>query len=431
MPRSARRQDHYEVLGVNPDAPDEVVRAAYRALAAKYHPDRNPGDPDAELKLKRVNAAYAVLGNSEKRKQYDELTETPEAPETTTRAEPPKEEQPRWKVPEPEAAPAEPRWKVSGEEHRAHTVPAPTTGQEKQTPAAPRVFLACAAAGLSFYINVSRDGFNQNESALMGMVIGCGVLALFVYWLAGKISPLACGLGLALVAAAALSMRDGCDETPRSKVGNAVPTTTVQASETSAAPPLSVPDVPPLLANETSPSDGPDYIEPREMSAGGIVAAFDSCDSSARKSDPTLNAGVLSSYCTCFVDVFRRNFGTAGDLTKATPTMDQIKKCAAAARTGSSSPFAYASPRGTAEIWKTWTACIKDNGDKDHGIYCDCLADLDTAAKAHAHVWPDVPGKQTAPQFVNGCQVADQYWAATKVHLTVRQFKAMVLAASQ
>jgi curved DNA-binding protein CbpA len=76
---SGRRQDHYEVLGVNPDAPDEVIRAAYRALAAKYHPDRNPSDGDAELKLKRLNAAFRVLGDPKMRKQYDELTQSPEA----------------------------------------------------------------------------------------------------------------------------------------------------------------------------------------------------------------------------------------------------------------------------------------------------------------------------------------------------------------
>jgi molecular chaperone DnaJ len=58
MGSTGRRQDHYEVLGVNSDAPEEVVRAAYRALAAKYHPDRNPGDGDAELRLKRLNAAF-------------------------------------------------------------------------------------------------------------------------------------------------------------------------------------------------------------------------------------------------------------------------------------------------------------------------------------------------------------------------------------
>jgi hypothetical protein len=87
------------VLGVSPDAPDEVIRAAYRALAAKYHPDRNPGNSDAELQLKRLNAAFAVLGNAAKRRQYDELTrspaeaaepqdKTPKEPQAEARTEP-------------------------------------------------------------------------------------------------------------------------------------------------------------------------------------------------------------------------------------------------------------------------------------------------------------------------------------------------------
>jgi curved DNA-binding protein CbpA len=72
------RESHYDVLGVTSDAPEEVIRAAYRALAAKYHPDRNPEDSDAELKLKRLNAAFQVLGDPAKRKQYDELARSPE-----------------------------------------------------------------------------------------------------------------------------------------------------------------------------------------------------------------------------------------------------------------------------------------------------------------------------------------------------------------
>jgi hypothetical protein len=109
-----RPQDHYEVLGVSPETPDEVIRAAYRALAAKYHPDRNPGDRDADLKLKRLNAAFHVLGDPDKRKQYDELTQSPDARDEPPQ-EAPKKEPPRWKIPE-EPAPEGPRWKVPGED---------------------------------------------------------------------------------------------------------------------------------------------------------------------------------------------------------------------------------------------------------------------------------------------------------------------------
>lgn len=85
------REDHYEVLGVTPDAPEEVIRAAYRALAGKYHPDRNTGDSDAESKLKRLNAAFQVLGDPAKRKEYDDARHdtarprTPDAPASRVR----------------------------------------------------------------------------------------------------------------------------------------------------------------------------------------------------------------------------------------------------------------------------------------------------------------------------------------------------------
>jgi len=82
------RQDHYDELGVTPDAPEEVIRAAYRALAAKYHPDRNSGDPGAELKLKRLNAAFQVLGDPGRRKQYDELARRPDARDERLQATP-------------------------------------------------------------------------------------------------------------------------------------------------------------------------------------------------------------------------------------------------------------------------------------------------------------------------------------------------------
>lgn len=62
----------YKTLGVSKKATDEEIKKAYRKLARKYHPDRNPGDPAAEEKFKEVSAAYDVLGDPEKRKEYDE-----------------------------------------------------------------------------------------------------------------------------------------------------------------------------------------------------------------------------------------------------------------------------------------------------------------------------------------------------------------------
>ena len=62
---------HYENLKVARDAPESVIRAAYRVLSQKYHPDRNPGDPDAERVMQMLNRAYDVLSDPEKRRDHD------------------------------------------------------------------------------------------------------------------------------------------------------------------------------------------------------------------------------------------------------------------------------------------------------------------------------------------------------------------------
>lgn len=58
--------DPYKVLGVSPDASDDEIKRAYRQLAKKYHPDRNPGDQEAARKMQQVNAAYEQIKNPEK-----------------------------------------------------------------------------------------------------------------------------------------------------------------------------------------------------------------------------------------------------------------------------------------------------------------------------------------------------------------------------
>jgi len=58
--------DPYKILGVSPDASDEEIKKAYRALAKKYHPDLNPGDPVAAQKMQEVNAAYDMIKNPDK-----------------------------------------------------------------------------------------------------------------------------------------------------------------------------------------------------------------------------------------------------------------------------------------------------------------------------------------------------------------------------
>ena len=59
-------EDPYKVLGVSPNATDEEIKRAYRNLAKKYHPDRNPGDAEAAKKMQQVNAAYEQIKNPEK-----------------------------------------------------------------------------------------------------------------------------------------------------------------------------------------------------------------------------------------------------------------------------------------------------------------------------------------------------------------------------
>lgn len=64
-------KDYYDILGVDEDADAKEIKKAYRNLARKYHPDRNPDKPNAEEKFKEIQEAYSVLSDEEKRKEYD------------------------------------------------------------------------------------------------------------------------------------------------------------------------------------------------------------------------------------------------------------------------------------------------------------------------------------------------------------------------
>lgn len=65
------KRDYYEILGVSRDCNGEELKKAYRNLALRYHPDRNPGDKQAEERFKEANEAYSVLSDPQKREQYD------------------------------------------------------------------------------------------------------------------------------------------------------------------------------------------------------------------------------------------------------------------------------------------------------------------------------------------------------------------------
>lgn len=69
---SEEKRDYYEVLGVNKSASADEIKKAYRKKALQYHPDRNPGDKEAEAKFKECNEAYEVLSNEEKKARYDQ-----------------------------------------------------------------------------------------------------------------------------------------------------------------------------------------------------------------------------------------------------------------------------------------------------------------------------------------------------------------------
>jgi molecular chaperone DnaJ len=70
-------QDHYKVLGVGRKASADEIKKAYRKLARRYHPDKNPGDAKAEARFKEISQAHDVLGDPEKRKEYDRMLANP------------------------------------------------------------------------------------------------------------------------------------------------------------------------------------------------------------------------------------------------------------------------------------------------------------------------------------------------------------------
>src|SRR5689334_264841 len=69
----AQTKDYYSVLGVPASATQDEIKKQYRKLAAKHHPDKNQSDPKAAERFKEISEAYQVLGDADKRKQYDDM----------------------------------------------------------------------------------------------------------------------------------------------------------------------------------------------------------------------------------------------------------------------------------------------------------------------------------------------------------------------
>ena len=75
----AEKRDYYEVLGLKKGASEDEIKKAFRKMAMKYHPDKNPGDKTAEEKFKEVNEAYSVLSDPDKKSKWIRMQDSAEA----------------------------------------------------------------------------------------------------------------------------------------------------------------------------------------------------------------------------------------------------------------------------------------------------------------------------------------------------------------
>lgn len=155
--------DYYEVLQVSPNADSEVIQAAYRRLAMKWHPDRNPGDPFAASQMKLLNEAYEVLSDPTLRREYDSSRSR------TNTSGGRKEESPRTKAspPKPESAPPP----SSGD------LPVSSASWSRAIPDAPAILIA---GGVLFLIGHYDILFGKSPAGLVAFLLTCFIwLVLF------------------------------------------------------------------------------------------------------------------------------------------------------------------------------------------------------------------------------------------------------------
>jgi len=97
------------------------------------------------------------------------------------------------------------------------------------------------------------------------------------------------------------------------------------------------------------------------------------------------------------------------------PTKDQLRKCEEA--DGGAGPYGVPFPKDTPDLYNSWNTCVEKFPDLDHGVYCGCYTD---------GVFKNPTFLTLSPADDKRCVIADQYYAATKKHLTVRQFQGLV-----
>ena len=225
------------------------------------------------------------------------------------------------------------------------------------------------------------------------------------------------------VVSAVLSMAlvaPGCTERKSELVGSSSQPSTEEKPTSprhdAAAPEVKAPPVPPLLPGETPPAHGPNYFEPGEMGSTGIATAYQSCMSSLDQTNANMPTWEQVPYCSCLVDAWRANVHTSGNAEIAPrPTPDQIKKCSD--MDGGAGPFAVPFPKDSPGLYNSWKTCIEKFASLDHGVYCGCYTD---------GVFKNPMFLTIAPADDKRCMIADEYYAATKTHLTVRQFQSLV-----